>query len=267
MANQYRRLPNMGGTPREVAEVVNNLVEGKLNSTGTVTLATGGATTTALYDRRIGADSVILFVPSSLSAASANKYPFGTFEEDSDITFSAANTPQVLTITETEYAYGMSLSSNQITVDYAGIYDADISALFVNMEPQIHNGYLWVRINGTDVPHSATKFAVVEHHGSVDGYMPISINHPLELEAGDYIEIVGAVEHANVYLEAYSALTSPFNMPSIPSVMVNLQLLSPSQTTGSAFEMYVTDRQKGQATINHLPNSVSGKTYDYVIIG
>ena len=267
MANQYRRLPPQGGDARLTAEVVNNLLEGKLNSTGSVTLATGGATTTTLYDRRIGADSVILFVPASLSAAAANKYPFGTFEQHSDVTFSTANTPQVITISTTENAYGMSLSSNQITVDYAGIYDADISALFVNMEPQIYNGYLWVRVNGTDVPHSATKFAVVEHHGSVDGYMPVSINHPLELDAGDYVEVVGAVEHANVYLEAYTALTSPFTIPAIPSVMVNLQLISPSQTTGSAFEMYVTDKQKGQATINHLPNSVSGKTYDYVIIG
>jgi hypothetical protein len=267
MANQYRRLPNLGGTPREVAEVVNNLVEGKLNSTGIITLDTGGATTTTLLDRRIGADSVILFAPASLSAAATNKYPYGTFENHSDITFSAANTPQVLTLSETEYAYGMSLSSNQITVDYAGIYDVDISALFVNMEPQIYNGFLWVRVNGTDYPHSATKFAVVEHHGSVDGYMPVSINHPLELDAGDYIEIVGAAEHANVYLEAYSALTSPFAIPAIPSLMVNARLLAPSQTSGTAFEMYVTDRQKGQATVNHLPNSVAGKTYNYVIIG
>jgi hypothetical protein len=49
--------------------------------------------------------------------------------------------------------------------------------------------------------------------------------------------------------------------------MVNAQLLAPSQTSGTAFEMYVTDRQKGQATVNHLPNTVAGKTYNYVIIG
>ena len=74
MANQYRRLPNPGGTPREVAEVVNNLVEGKINSTGTVTLATGGATTTTLIDRRIGPDSIILFMPASAAAAAFEMY-------------------------------------------------------------------------------------------------------------------------------------------------------------------------------------------------
>lgn len=61
MANQYRKLPHMGGTPREVAEVVNNLVEGKLNSTGSFTISSG-TTTTTVNDARASADSIILFV-------------------------------------------------------------------------------------------------------------------------------------------------------------------------------------------------------------
>ena len=267
MANQYRRLPPQGGDPRLTAEVVNNLLEGKLNSTGTVTLATGGATTTTLYDRRIGANSVILFMTVSVAAAAANFYPYGTFEERADITFAAANTPYVLDLSETEYAYGMSLASNRITVDYGGIYDLDISALFVNQEPQIYNGFLWVRVNGTDYPHSATKFAITENHGGTDGYVPVAVNHPLELEAGDYVEVVAAVAHNNVYLEAYDALTTPFNIPGIPSLMVNLMMVDPSGVSDSAFEMYVTNRQKGQATINHLPNSLADKTFAYVILG
>ena len=269
MVNQYRRLPNQGGTPREVAEVVNNLVEGKLNSTGTVTLATGGATTTTLLDRRIGADSVILFAPASLSAA-ATKYPQGIFETLADITFTTANTPQVLTLNLASGSpdpYGMSVASNKITVDYAGTYDISISALFVNQDVQIHECYLWYRVNGTDVPHSATKFSVVESHGGVDGYMPVHINHQIDLSADDYVEIVGAVATTDVYLEYYAAQTTPFARPSIPSLVVEVNMLNPSKGVGSAFDMYVSGRQKGQATINHLPNSISGKTYDYVIIG
>ena len=267
MTNQYRRLPNLGGTQREVAEVVNNLVEGKINSTGSITLATGGATTTTLTDRRIGPDSVILFMPLSISAAAANFYPYGTFEERADITFAAANTPYVLDLSETEYAYGMSLASNRITVDYGGIYDLDISALFANQESQIYNGFLWVRVNGTDYPYSATKFAITENHGGSDGYVPVAINHPLELEADDYVEVVAAVGHNNVYLKSYTALTTPFVIPAIPSLMVNLMMVDPSGVADSAFEMYVTNRQNGQATINHLPNLLADKTFAYVILG
>ena len=68
MANQYRRLPNMGCTPREVAEVVNNLVEGKINSTGAFQL-TASSTTTTVSDLRVNPNSVILWTPKSANAA------------------------------------------------------------------------------------------------------------------------------------------------------------------------------------------------------
>ena len=45
MTRMYRKLPFQGGDPRLVSEVVNNLVEGKSNNTGEITLNTGGATT------------------------------------------------------------------------------------------------------------------------------------------------------------------------------------------------------------------------------
>jgi hypothetical protein len=68
MSNQYRKLPNMGGTPREVAEVVNNLVEGKVNSTGAFQL-TESSTTTTIIDYRVSENSVILWTPKSQKAA------------------------------------------------------------------------------------------------------------------------------------------------------------------------------------------------------
>lgn len=58
--DMYRKLNWQGGTPREVSEVVNNLVEGKSNNTGEITLNAGGATTTTIYDERIGYNSVVL---------------------------------------------------------------------------------------------------------------------------------------------------------------------------------------------------------------
>ena len=264
---QFRRLQPQYADTREIAEVTNLILNGKTNNTGTFELATGGATTTTIYNERISPDSQIIIVPLTLSAAATNAYPYGTFEQRADITFATANTPQVLTLTEDEYTIGMSLASNQITVDYAGIYDLDVSALFVNTAVQIKEAYLWVRVNGTDVPHSATKFSVVESHGGVDGYMPISINHPLELDANDYVELVGAVDNTGIYLENYTAQTTPFVRPAIPALMVNLQMIDPSQTTGSAHELYVSAKTKGQATITHLPNSIAGKQYGYVIVG
>ena len=65
----YRKLNWQGGTPREVSEIVNNLVEGKSNNTGDFT-TTQSTTTSTIYDERIGYNSVILFTPMNDKAAS-----------------------------------------------------------------------------------------------------------------------------------------------------------------------------------------------------
>lgn len=56
-------------TKREVADVVNGVLSGKLNATGSVTL-TNSATSTAVTDYRVGPESVILFMPTTADAAS-----------------------------------------------------------------------------------------------------------------------------------------------------------------------------------------------------
>lgn len=53
---------------RKLADAVNTLRNGKLNSTGGFTLAASVATTT-LSDRRIGPDSYINFMPTTANAA------------------------------------------------------------------------------------------------------------------------------------------------------------------------------------------------------
>ena len=54
----YKKLSN-NPTQREIAEVVNRILDGGVNSVGSITLTEG--TETTLYDERIGYESVILF--------------------------------------------------------------------------------------------------------------------------------------------------------------------------------------------------------------
>ena len=69
--NNYRRLSPLGDKPRTISTVVNNILDGKVNSTGSITLTNSSATTT-LSDDRIGADSVIIFMPTTSNASSEN---------------------------------------------------------------------------------------------------------------------------------------------------------------------------------------------------
>lgn len=65
---QYRVLNPAGATPREISEVVNNTMNGKTNNTGYFS-TTASATSTIIYNERIGADSAIIFTPMDDKAA------------------------------------------------------------------------------------------------------------------------------------------------------------------------------------------------------
>lgn len=69
MATMFRGLGGMPGGGMEAAwfairTALNNILLGKLNCTGSVTL-TANATSTTLTDTRIGGSSVILFTPTT----------------------------------------------------------------------------------------------------------------------------------------------------------------------------------------------------------
>lgn len=64
----FRRLPQQGSNPRETAEVVNRILDGKINSTGSLTVNHSLVPIT-YDDARVGADSVILLMPMDSDAA------------------------------------------------------------------------------------------------------------------------------------------------------------------------------------------------------
>ena len=66
----YLGLPDVGGDSREVASVVNLILQGKLNATGTVTL-TASVTTTVITDARLTGSSWIGLMPLTANARDA----------------------------------------------------------------------------------------------------------------------------------------------------------------------------------------------------
>lgn len=66
---QYRKLNPAGANPREISEVVNNLIDGKSNNVGYFTTV-ASATSQIIYNERIGTDSAIIFTPLDDKAAS-----------------------------------------------------------------------------------------------------------------------------------------------------------------------------------------------------
>jgi len=258
---QFRTLPPFGGDQRAVAEVVRGVMDGKTNNTGTITLATGNATTTTLYDERIGYDSLIFFVPVS-SAAYADSMPYGAFQSLADQSITA-NTATAMTMDTTDYSDGVYLSnSSRLNVRNAGVYNLQWSGQFQNTDTVLHDVSVWVRKNGTDVAGSTGFISVPNSHGGVDGHSVNGWNYFIELNANDYVELYWSATNAAISLQYYGTQTSP-TRPSTASLIATLNYISPNASTN----IYVSSKQQGQATITHWANNTANKTYGYIIVG
>lgn len=263
----YRRLPPFGGDQRAVAEIVNNIMDGKTNNTGSVTLATGGASTTTITDARIGADSVILLMPTDDISASAY-YPYGAFQDSTNQTISSTTTAYVMTFNTTDYSEGVTLASgSRMTAQYSGLYNLQFSAQFKNTDSQAHDIDIWFRKNGTNITASNSQFTVPSKHGSVDGHLIAGLNFFVPLSKNDYVEIVWAGENIAISIEYIAAKTSP-TRPATPSVIATLSYLSSNGYTSDIFtNPYISSVTNGSAVISHPANSISGKTFKYIVVG
>jgi hypothetical protein len=258
----FLRLPQAGGQPRQVAEVVNRILDGKINSVGTITLATGNATTTTLFDARISEESMILFVPYS-AAAIADAVPYGAFQDTTDQTAASTTAAYAVTFNTTDYAVGVAIVSNsQITVRSAGIYNIQFSFQFANTSVSIQDIDIWFRKNGTDVAGSNSKFSVPNSHGGTDGHLIAALNFYIQLAAGDYVQLMWATTSTNVTLEQLPTQTSP-TRPATPSAIVTINKVDES----SSSDIYASNQTQGQCTVNHFANSTADKTYRYVVLG
>jgi hypothetical protein len=260
----FRRLPPAGSNnPRAVAEIVNNIMDGKTNNTGTVTLATGWATSTTITDARISPESVILVIPSS-DAAEQDAAPYGCFTNNSDQTSPSVGSTAVVVYDSTEEASGVYLaSSSRLYVRNYGIYNVQFSLQLVNNANDPQYADVWFRLSGTDVPRSASRFDVpARKSAGVPSHVIGTVNTFIEMQAGQYVEIAGTTSSTDIGLEYYAADTG-IPRPAIPAAIVTVQYIAPL----SSGNVYISAQTKGSATLSHFANDTANKTYKYVVVG
>jgi hypothetical protein len=260
---QFQTLPVFGSDPRQVAEVVRGAMNGKTNNTGEITLATGNATSTTLYDDRIGFDSLIFFVPLS-AAAEADSSPYGAFQDTTDQTAANTTTAYAVTLDTTDYSNGVYVSnSSRLNVRNYGIYNIQFSIQFKNTTNDAQDVDIWFRKNGTNIDGSNSRFSLPARKSTGDpSHLIAAMNFFMEMNAGDYAEIMWRVTDVGVSIEQYPTSASP-TRPAVPSAIVTLNYVAPSATTN----LYVSTQQQGEATITHWANATADKTYGYIVVG
>lgn len=260
---KFRTLPMFGNDPRNVAEVVRGIMDGKTNNTGTITLATGNATTTTIYDERIGYESLIFLVPVS-AAAFADSAPYGSFYSTVDQTAASTTASYAVTYNTAAEENGVYLSnSSRLNFRNAGIYNLQFSLQFKNDSNDGQDVDVWFVKNGTNIADSNSRFHLSARKSTGDpSHLIASMNLVVEVLENDYVEVYWRASSTEVSMEHFAAESSP-TRPAIPSAIATVQYIAPSASSN----VYVSAQQQGQATLTHWSNSVSDKTYGYIIVG
>lgn len=153
-------------------------------------------------------------------------FPYAAIQRTTNKTFTA-NTATEITFDQNDFLNGCSNDgTNGILVNQSGLYNYQFSVQFKNTTSQDHTSWIWLRVNNTNVAGTGSQFSVPSKHGTTDGHLIGAANFYVELVAGDFVKMFSAVDNTGVSMEAYPAQTSPFPMPSIPSVVATLSFVS-----------------------------------------
>lgn len=161
-------------------------------------------------------------------------FPHIAAQDSTDQYATGANTPTKVLWNTLDSGLAFTLNPNSTaTPDYRGVYKIDYSLQVYNTASQIHDIYVWLRLNGTDVVGSASHFSVPERHGGVDGALVAYSSVTFEVSQLDEISLYWATDKAatsggitGVYLHESPARTVPFTMPSIPSAIGTIVFVS-----------------------------------------
>lgn len=150
---------------------------------------------------------------------------YGSFYSTTTFTPAVINTAYALTFNGTytradgsNLTYGVYIGtpSSRIYVDNTSTYNFQFSAQLKKTGGGTYNFYIWPRVNGVDLADSATQVTMT---GGANAASVAAWNFVLNLQTGDYFELIYSADSTNVTIP-YVAASSP--VPAIPSVILTV---------------------------------------------
>jgi hypothetical protein len=264
----FRVLPAFGQDPRAIAEILNGIMNGKTNNTGTIVLNTGNATTTELYDERISIDTKIVLIPFS-DAAEEDSAPYGQFSDYNDQAATTIGTENILGLDTEDLSNGVYLSNgDRINFRNSGKYAIQFSIQVVNSTNDVQSLDIWFKKNGSNIAKSNSKFGIKPRKSSGQPSQLIAATMVFfDITAGDYIQLAWRPTDIGVSFEHFAAVAASAGVtpaiPETPTCFITVQYIAPYAYSN----VYVESQTKGSAVISHFANDTADKTYAYILIG
>lgn len=116
----------------------------------------------------------------------------------------------------------------------SGIYKIDYSLQLANTDNAQHDVWVWLKVNGVDVPKSTSKFTLqARKSAGVYSYTVAYSSVVYTMNTDDYVELWWTTDQAatsggalGVFMEALPAITSPFAHPVDPSAIGSITFVS-----------------------------------------
>jgi hypothetical protein len=142
---------------------------------------------------------------------------YGSFYDTTTQLATIINTAKAITFNNTDLSNGVFIGSpaSRIVVDSEGIYNFDTSFQLDKTSGGTENFYFWFRLNGVDVPDSASQIRIQGNNAEIFS----SLNYFFDLKANDYVELMFSVSDLSVELKSFVAAPP---VPSIPSIILTV---------------------------------------------
>lgn len=153
--------------------------------------------------------------------------PHGAFHDSTDQAAASTTAATVVTFNTTDISNGVTLSdSSRLNVADSGVFNIQFSIQLKNTTNDSHDVDIWFRKNGTNVDNSNSRFHPPARKSTGDpSHMIAALNFFIELDAGDYVEIVYKVGDVGVTLEHFAASSTP-TRPAVPSAIATVSFVS-----------------------------------------
>ena len=147
--------------------------------------------------------------------------PYGSFYSNVDQTNPVADAVNLMTVNQTVDFFNVSIGAinSRIYVAEEAVYNIQFSAQLDKSGGSASAVYIWLMINGVNVPNSATKVVI-------DGPNAETVaawNFVLPLAENDYFEIAWSSSDTDVFIAEEPATGS---IPEIPSVILTVTWVS-----------------------------------------
>ena len=142
---------------------------------------------------------------------------YGSFYDTTTQTAATINTATAITFNTTDLSNGVYLGTptSRVYVDTPGVYNFDTSFQLDKTSGGVAEFYFWFRLNGTDVPDSASQIRIQGNDAEIFS----SLNYFFDLNAGDYVEMIFSVSDTSVELLSVPAAAP---VPGIPSIILTV---------------------------------------------